>query len=859
MIRNHRFYSSIRLVSVAMAVTLVLSMAPLSTSTGAEEAVGLTPQATVSVRDFGATGNGVTDDSAAIQAAMNSGSGPRTVVFPAGVYVFSGIVVRADTTIRFDAGASAVSPLNSLTSEVFFAVIGSASVPLRNVTLTGGSFEGRPAIGSVVSATLAEDLTVKDVHSLRALRCVGTDRSSHVVVSDCSADTSRWGFAFEDSQYVTVTGCSSRRSERDGIVFYDYCRYVVASGNTVRDYMTVGDRGVGGIQVYGSRDATISDNIILNGHYDSAGIRFRDSEGFWCEGNYVSSPGTSAYQVARVGDYPGLDGGNGTFIRNTGVGNKLNGFDVANTLSKPVSIIDNTVIDTISTSAVSAGIGIVAMPGGSRVIGNRVENATGAGISVGASDQIVAWNAVKDVGAINFGPRVGVFVTGKQQVVVSNTISDQYRKIVNGVRCYDGSSVFLKSNQISGNTGSSLDIRGSQIPVLNGDSVPPSISCDLEGNPKTGCVITADATDSQSPVVAIRVSVDGGRPRIFPGAHAVMEATDVHWVTARAIDSSGNESSVRIEGTVVGERVYDRIAGTDRYSTSAEVSLKMFPKGAPVVIVATGRDYPDALAGGVLAYAEEGPILLVSDRIPAVIDAEITRLNPRRAIILGSARAVPTSVESTLKAKLGASNVSRLAGSDRYDTARLIAKAVYGWNGTGAGGTAVIASGGNFPDALAAAPLAAVKGWPILLVSTTRIPSATSSAISSLEIGDVVVVGSESVVSKAVLDALPGARRVAGNNRYATAAAVADFAQDAGMRYTCASVATGTNFPDALSGAVLAATRNGVLFLTPPTALDPAVASRLTANADGCEGVVIFGGTNVVDSAVETAARNALK
>jgi len=848
-----------RFFALAFAVSLSLSMVSWSAPGAIKTADGLTPQASVSVRDFGAKGDGVTNDTSAVQAAINAGSAPRTVVFPAGTYVFSNIIVKADTTVRFESGAAAVSPLNSSITDVFFAVIGSASVPLRNVTLEGGSFQGRPTIGSVLSATLAENLTVTDVHSLKALRCVGTDRSTHVTVRDSSSDTSRWGFAFEESQYVEITGCSTRHSERDGIVFYDYCRYTVASDNIVRDYMTVNDQGVGGIQVYGSRDATITGNIILNGHYDSAGIRFRDSEDFWCEGNYVSSPGSSAYQVARVGDYPGLDGGNGTFIRNVAAGSRLRGFDVSNTLSKTVRIFDNTVIDTTSSSSISAGMGIVAIPADSVVVGNHVEAASGAGIQAGDSGQLVAWNTVRDVGSVNFGPRVGIFVSGTAQAVVANDISDQYRSIINGVRTYTGSSALLKSNRVSGTTGSAYDIRGTLVSVLNGDSTPPSLTCTMSGDPKTGAVITATATDSQSGVVAVRISVDGSRPRVFPGGHAVLEATDVHWAVATAIDDVGNERSMRIEGQAVTNRAFERIAGDDRYLTSVKVSEAMFPKGAAVVVIATGQDYPDALTGGVLAHAEGGPILLVSDTIPAATGAEIARLKPRRAIILGSVSAVSAGIESSLKNTLGAANITRLAGTNRYDTARLIAKAVYAWNGTKPGGTAVVASGGNFPDALAAAPLAAVKGWPILLVSATSVPQPTSTAISSLEIGDVIVVGGASVVSKGVLDALPGARRIAGSNRYSTAVAVADYAQSAGMRYTCASIATGLNFPDALSGAVLAASRNGVMFLTPPTSLDANISSRLTANADGCERLVIFGSPSVVGPAVETAARGALE
>ncbi|MHB1475861.1 MAG: glycosyl hydrolase family 28-related protein, partial [Dermatophilaceae bacterium] len=90
---------------------LIVGALALGLVPAAPRAEGLTPLATVSVRDFGATGNGVTNDSTAIQNAFNAGSAPRTVVFPAGTYVFSNIVVKSDTTIVFQEGAKGVTPL----------------------------------------------------------------------------------------------------------------------------------------------------------------------------------------------------------------------------------------------------------------------------------------------------------------------------------------------------------------------------------------------------------------------------------------------------------------------------------------------------------------------------------------------------------------------------------------------------------------------------------------------------------------------------------------------------------------------------------------------------------------------------
>jgi hypothetical protein len=62
--------------------------------------------AVINVLDYGATGNGVTNDTAAIQAAINAGEASGKDVFiPSGDYLITGIVVYAGSVLRFDAAA----------------------------------------------------------------------------------------------------------------------------------------------------------------------------------------------------------------------------------------------------------------------------------------------------------------------------------------------------------------------------------------------------------------------------------------------------------------------------------------------------------------------------------------------------------------------------------------------------------------------------------------------------------------------------------------------------------------------------------------------------------------------------------
>jgi putative cell wall-binding protein len=92
-----------------------------------------------------------------------------------------------------------------------------------------------------------------------------------------------------------------------------------------------------------------------------------------------------------------------------------------------------------------------------------------------------------------------------------------------------------------------------------------------------------------------------------------------------------------------------RVAGADRYATSAAVSRATFPAGVAVAYVAVGSNYPDALSGAPAAGMAAGPVLLINQNsIPPVIATELKRLNPGRIVILGGTGAISTTVANAL-------------------------------------------------------------------------------------------------------------------------------------------------------------------------------------------------------------------
>ncbi|MHB1017627.1 MAG: cell wall-binding repeat-containing protein [Coriobacteriia bacterium] len=303
-----------------------------------------------------------------------------------------------------------------------------------------------------------------------------------------------------------------------------------------------------------------------------------------------------------------------------------------------------------------------------------------------------------------------------------------------------------------------------------------------------------------------------------------------------------------------------RIAGADRYLTAIEASKRGFIAGAPVAVVATGANWPDALGGSALAGAAHGPIVLARpDALPGAVAAEIERLGVVRAYVIGGTGAVSAAVEAQLRSMLGQDQVTRLGGSDRYATARLVADETIRLSRSAYTGRAFFATGVDYPDAVAASPLSAAWCAPIVLVNPIMGAYSLPSAVE-----EAVILGGEAVVSGEVEESLESAlgtgtvTRLGGVNRYATAALVAQWGVDHGLEWRACAIATGQDFPDALAAGPMVTQNDGVLLLTLPGALPSYAMERLVSNAPRISTVFLMGGTGAIADAVEADVHVAL-
>ncbi|KIL49878.1 cell wall-binding repeat-containing protein [Jeotgalibacillus soli] len=279
----------------------------------------------------------------------------------------------------------------------------------------------------------------------------------------------------------------------------------------------------------------------------------------------------------------------------------------------------------------------------------------------------------------------------------------------------------------------------------------------------------------------------------------------------------------------------NRIYGADRDETAVKVSQQGWSTGSSTVVLAVSNNFPDALAGAPLAHKLKAPILLTGkDHIDATVVNELKRLKTTKAIILGGPSIISLNVEKQLSS-LGIAS-ERIYGEDRYETSVKIAEKI--------GGTkAIVVNGSNFADSLAIASFASVNQYPILLTSKQEVNRHVKNIVTKYS--STYIIGGTGVVSDAVARQLPKPYRIAGQDRYETAAKVVQELYPAKM--STSTVATGEGFADALTGSVFAAKKKEPVILVRKSAMPAPV--RTVLENKGVTKVNVIGGNQVVQDA----------
>lgn len=192
----------------------------------------------------------------------------------------------------------------------------------------------------------------------------------------------------------------------------------------------------------------------------------------------------------------------------------------------------------------------------------------------------------------------------------------------------------------------------------------------------------------------------------------------------------GGENSISssVEKSLASKFKTNRIAGTDRYKTSEMI---VESTGKKEVGVATGKDFPDALSSGAFLAKKNLPLLLVNGKTQTSLPQGLKGL-----YTFGGKSSVANDFGK------------RIAGANRYETSEKIAEEF------GKSDVVVLASGTNFADALAAAPLAKKMNAPIVLVKKDSLSENAKKLVKDAK--KVYVIGGENTISNKLVDEIKG-------------------------------------------------------------------------------------------------------
>lgn len=315
---------------------------------------------------------------------------------------------------------------------------------------------------------------------------------------------------------------------------------------------------------------------------------------------------------------------------------------------------------------------------------------------------------------------------------------------------------------------------------------------------------------------------------------------------------TGEVVRVELPPSAPVDALVDRVAGSDRYDTAIQISRAGFADGSsPIAYLATGENFPDALSAAPAAARADAPVLLTPrTSLPPSLLAELHRLGVETVKIVGDTPSVSEAVASQVRE--AGIDVQRIGGPDRYSTSRAINADAFGESGVE---VVYVATGGNFPDALSAAAAAGARNSPVLLVPPTLPPQSsgldepTHAALLALQPREAIVVGGTPTlpadISRAVQDSVQWVtslehptRRIWGTDRFETSKFLSADAFAAADRVF---VATGLNYPDALSGAAYAGSIGAPLFVTPTDCVPTSILRQI--GRMGADRVTLLGGT----------------
>jgi cell wall-associated NlpC family hydrolase/putative cell wall-binding protein len=267
-------------------------------------------------------------------------------------------------------------------------------------------------------------------------------------------------------------------------------------------------------------------------------------------------------------------------------------------------------------------------------------------------------------------------------------------------------------------------------------------------------------------------------------------------------------------------------SGSSHETSAILLSTQDYPSGSATVVLTSSDNSGLSMSAAVLAAAYQAPLLVTpSTGLGSDVAAQLTRLNPTQVFLVGLSSTLVPTVRAAVSG-LTTDNVVVLTGLTSYDTAAVVAQAVKAKLGSAS--RVVIVPGDSYAAGIAALPLAAAQGWPILLTPAAGpFPQASTDAITSLGATSGIIVGTGVTPGNAGFTVT---ERIIGtpssddtDGRYDACVQLAEYAADQGwLSWGSLGIAYGGDFPEAEVLAPFLAQSHGILLLSGSSAL-PAV------------------------------------
>lgn len=241
--------------------------------------IGLITPVFINARDF-ATGNGSTDDTAALQAAITAATGGRCHI-PSGTYVVtSDLLIPSNTNITGDGDTTVIAATVAVNRTFYFNAVSNSS--LRNVQIQGGSY-------SIAIENGSSYVTVDSCHVVNTV-------AYGITVADNFTSGGAGGHRITNC-LVDMTGCRTISNLPIGIEIFPKggpgflaTPGIIIEGNTILGAATY---MLDGIKVSAQQGGRIANNWVSNisgnymGNASEGGINVGTSIGMVVIGNYV--------------------------------------------------------------------------------------------------------------------------------------------------------------------------------------------------------------------------------------------------------------------------------------------------------------------------------------------------------------------------------------------------------------------------------------------------------------------------------------------------------------------------------------------------------------------------------------------